>query len=74
MDQQSDWIGITERICQLLLPLEKTTAFMTTTEEQDIRFDCILHNAQFNILKTLHGFASVCSDQLSVIILKYLRL
>ena len=37
MDQQRGWIGITERICQLLLPLEKTTAFMTTTEEQDLR-------------------------------------
>ncbi|XP_076807443.1 zinc finger MYND domain-containing protein 12-like [Clavelina lepadiformis] len=36
-DQQRDWIHHTERLCQLLIPLEGSLPFMSSSEEREIR-------------------------------------
>ncbi|XP_039251282.2 zinc finger MYND domain-containing protein 12-like [Styela clava] len=37
LDQRHDWIGLTEKMCQLLVPLSAATPFMSSSEERDIR-------------------------------------
>nr|XP_002127183.1 zinc finger MYND domain-containing protein 12 [Ciona intestinalis] len=36
-DQHPDWINLTERMCQLLSPLEGSMPFMSSSEEREIR-------------------------------------
>lgn len=37
LDQRHDWIGLTEKMCQLLVPLAAATPFMSSSEEREIR-------------------------------------
>uniref|UniRef100_H2YBS2 Uncharacterized protein n=1 Tax=Ciona savignyi TaxID=51511 RepID=H2YBS2_CIOSA len=41
-DQHPDWISLTERMCQLLSPLDGSMPFMSSSEEREIRKKALL--------------------------------
>nr|CAB3267962.1 zinc finger MYND domain-containing protein 12 [Phallusia mammillata] len=43
LDQHPDWIKLTESMCQLLVPLEGSMPFMSSSEEREIRKKDLLH-------------------------------
>ena len=48
--QKADWIGIHEKICQLLIPLRTQVPFLSSEEERVHRQEQLLHRQVYLIL------------------------